>query len=147
MIYLYAIGSPVEHDNIAWLVVDHIQKKLTSQYPGVHIEYFDRPGMQLINTMAGKQHVILVDALISNHQHNVQLLKPGELQQLGANFSSHGFGVAEALQLSQQLNLLPKTLWILGIPVNSKTPNDVYRENKLSQQLLQNIKRILKSDQ
>lgn len=147
MIHLYAIGSPIGQDNLAWLMIGYIEDKLASRHPELSITYFDRPGMQLVNEMSDKQQVILVDTLLSDNQNNIQSLQADDLQQLCFNYSSHGFGVAEALQLSQQLNLLPKTLWILGIPVNSKTPNDVHRQNKLSQQLLQNIERFLKSDQ
>lgn len=143
MIHLYAIGSPAEQDNLAWLLLEAIEKQLNSKYPNLHIDYFDRPGMQLVNEIAGKQKVILVDALISKNRDKIQSLQPEDLQQLNTNYSSHGFGVAEALQMSQQLKLLPESLWILGIPVNPQTPNDNHRNQKLSQQLLQHINQII----
>ena len=144
MIHLYAIGSPIEQDNLAWQYVDSIHKKLTTEYPAINIEYFDRPGMQLVNEISGKQKVILVDALLSDTLCEVQSLQANDLQQQTIHFSSHNFGVAEALLISQQLNLLPEDLWILGIPTPPQTDNEGRIKQQLSKQLLHKIQNIIK---
>ncbi|MFW2373626.1 MAG: hypothetical protein ACN4GM_10935 [Gammaproteobacteria bacterium] len=143
MIHLYAIGSPIEQDNLAWLLVEKLQPQLTAQFPELYIEYFDRPGMQLVNELSDKNRVLLVDTLLSEKSGDIQLLQAEELQLQTSSFSSHGFGVAEALQLSQQLNLLPETLWILGIPADSQAPIDNHTIQQLSEQLLHKLQNIM----
>lgn len=143
MIHLYAIGSPLEQDNLAWLLMENIQSQLTSDYPELCIEYFDRPGIQLVNEMSDKQRVILVDALLSKTLSDIQSLQIDDLKQPAVNFSSHGYGVVDALQLSQQLNLLPESLWIFGIPVAPQASTDRQTSMHLSEQLLRHIEQII----
>jgi len=145
MIHLYAIGSPIKQDNLAWLLINQLQIQLTSEFPQLCIEYFDRPGMQLVNELSDKDRVILVDTLLSEEPGDIQLLQANDLQLQSSSFSSHGFGVAEALQMSQQLNLLPKPLWILGIPVDAQPPAEAHKTQQLGEQLLNNIQDILKN--
>lgn len=142
--YLYAIGSPLEQDNIAWLLVNSIQHQLTSEFPELSIEYLDRPGIQLINEIMDKQQVILVDALLTENLNDIQPLQADDLTHLSAFSSSHSFGVAETLQLSQQLKLMPRYLWILGIPITPDRNTDTAKTQRLCKQLEQHIENILK---
>ena len=134
----------MEQDNLAWLLIDQLQRHLTFEFPQLRIEYFDRPGIQLVNEMAGKKGLILVDALLSDEPGDVYLLQANDLQLQSSIFSSHGLGVAEALELSQQLNLLPESLWILGIPVIPNRNINSLNTQQLCKQLLQHIENILK---
>jgi hydrogenase maturation protease len=75
-------------------------------------------GASLIETWGSASHVVIVDAVSSGSA-------PGTIHRLDAlrqsipadffHYSSHSFGVAEAIEVARALNALPGRLEILGI--------------------------------
>ena len=114
------IGNPLRGDDGAGLeIVQSWQEKCPRSANQVKIEYFDEPGLSLLNHLNGMKTVILVDAFQSTE-------KTGTVMSFDANDLSgfinddrlsHGWGVIETLRLGRTLNLLPATCWIrvLGI--------------------------------
>lgn len=123
---IIGIGSPFGDDNAGWNTVDQLEEEAwvrTRQEAGtLTIEKLDRPGMNLLEYMRGYDHVILVDAVVSSKHSSGMILKlqPEDLAQLEAPLSSHGLGIAEALEMGKALDTLPKRLEIWGVVVPSE---------------------------
>ncbi len=83
-------------DDIEWLVLE-------------------RPGAALLHYFEGVETVVIVDALDSDKHEGVVRIEPEQLLNEPALLSSHGFGVAEALQLAQALGQMPERLLIYGV--------------------------------
>jgi len=117
-IVVIGVGSPMEGDRIAWDVIDLLtsDKRLHRHNPAdLTVVKADRPGSRLLEYMQGAEQVILLDALQGEQAKAYRSLTPRQLQEEGILLSSHGFGVAEALQLAQVLSSLPPDLIIYGI--------------------------------
>ena len=74
-------------------------------------------GVQLIHAWAGATRAIVVDAVVSGSPpgtvfHWTADTLPGAVAH---PVSSHGLGLAQAIALADQLDLLPDTLEIIGI--------------------------------
>lgn len=75
----------------------------------------ERPGLDLLDELPGADVVVLVDAMLSGkpagtvHRIPVRRLRPQR------DFSSHGLGVSEALELATALGRLPPRVEIVGI--------------------------------
>ena len=78
----------------------------------------DGEGATLIDAWNGRQSVVLVDALSSGKQPGrIHFLDVGvvHIPRVMFPFSSHTFGVAEAIALSRQLGILPPRFVLAGI--------------------------------
>ena len=97
----------------------------------------DRPGSDLVRYISDHDDLVLIDAVQSGAEPgDLMPLQVADLQSLECRTSSHGFGVAEALRMAEQLALLPHRLCIIGIetgPDLSRLP--VIRLEKLLQLL------------
>ena len=102
-------------DAVGVLVARH----LGEQYlPGVTVIEQNGEGSELITAWEGQERVIVIDAAQSGAE-------PGTIHCFNAhnaplpieffNFSSHAFGVAEAIKLSHILGELPDRLMVFGI--------------------------------
>lgn len=107
------VGSPHEQDDLAWQAIDFLKL----QFRGSDFEFMklDRPGSQLIAHLDKAEKVVILDSLEQPAEESVVLLNTDQLQEENLLFSSHGFGVAEALQLASVMQLLPAKLYILGL--------------------------------
>lgn len=117
---IIGIGSPFGEDRAGWDAVDNfIKKDWSHQEQSPDVIKLDRPGVSLLDAMQAYDHVILIDAIISEKHTpgTVLKLEPDELQTTQSLQSSHGFGVAEALALGESLGSLPKELEIRGVVV------------------------------
>lgn len=115
---IIGVGSPFGSDHSAWQVIDALQEKFASDdYQPGSIEFvkLDRPGSQLIEYLQAADRVIVIDALAEDREEGVVELSPQQLQEEACLVSSHGFGVAEALQLAQAMQTLPAEIRILGL--------------------------------
>ncbi len=123
---IIGIGSPFGDDCVGWDTVDQLAEEewvRTRREAGtLVIKKLDRPGMSLLEDMRGHDHVILVDAVVSNKHSPGMILKlqPEELVPLEVPFSSHGLGVAETLAMGKTLGILPRRLEIWGIVIPSE---------------------------
>lgn len=120
---ILCIGSPSEPDNLGFLAAHTLMGHFNPAL--VEVLALDRPGARLIEHMRGADTVILVDAVKSG-------AKPGTLHRLEGrtldglvahHTSSHGFGLAETLNLAEKMGELPPHLKFVGLEVGKK-PSD-----------------------
>ena len=107
------VGSPYERDEQAWQVIDFLRL----QFRGRDFEFIklDRPGSQLIAYLNDADKVVLLDSLEQSAQESVIPLELDQIQEENVLFSSHGFGVAEALLLARAMQIMPDEFYILGL--------------------------------
>jgi hydrogenase maturation protease len=72
---------------------------------------------ELIASWEGQEHVILIDAVVTGAPCGTVHVWEGNPPRFPRTLqiSSHGFGLAEALRLSQILNCLPDRITVYGI--------------------------------
>jgi hydrogenase maturation protease len=86
---------------------------------GIPVRCLSADAFSLLDLIRGKSHVILVDAVVTGQAppgaiHRWEAPPPGIVRQ-GPGASTHGFGLAEALQLAARLNALPGRLSVFGV--------------------------------
>lgn len=123
------IGSPFGDDQVGWRLVaalESLDKTTASGEAGqCSALALDRPGTGLIHALAGARGAIVVDALQGmGEPGRIHRLSVAELTQANGCFSSHSFGVAEALALADELKLLPRYLLILGVEMSESAPSE-----------------------
>lgn len=112
---LLGIGSPLGADRAGWAVAEAVAEGLGE--PGA-CECLDRPGAALVERLEEANDLILVDAMRAG-------LPAGEVRELareemltgGPLLSSHGLGVAQALELARALGVVPEGLRVFGVEV------------------------------
>ncbi|MEJ2693604.1 MAG: hydrogenase maturation protease [Candidatus Thiodiazotropha sp.] len=113
MTRVLGVGSPFGADCLAWLAIDYLAEL---GLDGCELLKLDRPGSTLLSSFQGVEHLILMDAVVLDAAPGgVSLLDPQQLDRLSPGISSHGFGVAKAIDLAKQLNQLPERLQVVGI--------------------------------
>ena len=98
---------------------------------GIDVETQSGEASALIEAWRGEDDVILVDTVVTGAPAGtVQVLESTDPLPISkTQASTHGFGVAEAIELARALNLLPRRLRIVGIEgtdftVGSNPPPD-----------------------
>ena len=124
-IHVIGLGSPFSNDQIGCEVL-HDLALLKSLQPHINetvkMTAVDRPGLELVNMIEGYDHVFLIDAIKTNgFQGKIMTLNEDQILQSDSQWSSHGFGVIEALKLCKALEVMPNDLRIMGISVNQVT--------------------------
>ncbi|MGA7306581.1 MAG: hydrogenase maturation protease [Rhodothermales bacterium] len=115
-IKIIGIGNPYRRDDAAGLEAVRQIRRLG--LPGIDFEEASGEGADLMDRWAGREYVILIDAVRSN-------AVAGTLHRLDASrqpipqrffsYSTHAFSVAEAVELARTLGRLPRELIIFGI--------------------------------
>jgi hydrogenase maturation protease len=114
MIRIIGIGSPLG-DDAAGLVA---ARRLAAAPPrGCQVIAADRPGAGLIDLLEGAAAVILIDAVRSDAAPGaIHVLNLREIGALGERLvSSHGIGVASAIELAAKLERAPVRGRLIGI--------------------------------
>jgi hydrogenase maturation protease len=113
---LIGIGNEYRSDDAVglWLARKIRDEKL----PSVVVKEESGEGTALMEAWQGYQNVIIVDAVESGE-------KPGTVFRIDAkkesvsvkffHYSTHAFGVAEALELARTMNTLPQRILLFGI--------------------------------
>lgn len=123
---IIGVGSPFGDDRLGWTVAEHLQNasflnaKLRRR---IAVAILDRPGALMLAHWRETDDVIVIDAMRSAST-------PGTWRRLALEdlaFStlpatSHGFGVASALQLARELGNLPRRLCLYGIEIDASWP-------------------------
>jgi hydrogenase maturation protease len=116
---MVGVGSPFGDDRVGWEVVEALEaqswwRELAGRRVNAHL--CDRPGAALAGLLQGAGWAIIVDAahLPDTPPGTIRWLQPDQLSLLRAP-SSHGFGVAEALALANELGQLPRRVDLLTI--------------------------------
>ena len=115
-IRIIGVGNAFRSDDRAGIAVaERVREKITG---GAAIIEESGDGAALLELWKGAGTVILVDAVHSGEA-------PGTIHRLDAGaaeiprsmfqYSTHGFGVAEAVQLARALNQMPGRLIVYGI--------------------------------
>jgi hydrogenase maturation protease len=121
------VGSPQGDDRVAWAALEQLANHPQVRAAGerVAFEALDRPGAAMIGRWQGAHKVVLIDAVRSGAPlGTLHCLSGNELLTAPGTTSSHGFGVAETIQLARALGALPPELVILGIEAGAVTPGE-----------------------
>ncbi len=115
-ILIIGIGNEFRSDDAVGILIARKIKSLN--LPQIEVIEANGEGSELIELWKDKKSVIICDAVSSGSE-------PGKIHQIDAsknkvstnffNYSSHAFGLAEAIEISRKLNQLPDKLLIYGI--------------------------------
>ena len=135
-------------DGVGLVVARKIHEKLI---PSVTVKEESGEGAALMEAWQGFQNVIIVDAVSSDAM-------PGTIFRIDANketvpikffhYSTHAFSVAEAIELTRAMNVLPSKLVVYGIEGNNfvagTTISLLVQEtaHKIIEQLIKEIKSL-----
>ena len=118
MFTILGVGSPFGDDRAGWAAAALLAASnlVTSSAGQIDVRILDRPGSLLLAEFGESKGVILIDALCSG-------ALPGTIQRLDADdvcaarsvLSSHGIGVARAVDLARSLDCLPARFALFGI--------------------------------
>ncbi|MBI5474983.1 MAG: hydrogenase maturation protease [Ignavibacteriae bacterium] len=114
------IGNEMRTDDgVGLYVVRHLGARLANS---VRIAEQSGEGTALISLWRTAHHVFVIDAVVSGCQPGTVHCVNAHTTRLQKGFlrsSSHLFGVCEAIELSRELNELPRTLMVYGIEAES----------------------------
>ena len=120
-ILILGIGSPFGDDRVGWVALEMLQRSAVLAAAGgggVAFTALDRPGALLLAHWHDANCVIVVDAVRSGAPPGTRhRLEPGEWAAT-ESVSSHGFGLASALELARVLGDLPSHLVLYGIEID-----------------------------
>lgn len=109
---IIACGNPDRADDAAGILVGERLRSL-----GIAVEIQNGEALALVESWSDADEVIIVDTVVTGARPGTVHLWDGTQARLDIRSqpSSHGFGIAEAIQLSRTLNCLPPRLRIYGI--------------------------------
>lgn len=113
---LIGIGNPFRRDDGVGI---HIAEKMRGLLPeSIEVLSLSGEGATLMQSWLEADQIVVVDAVRSQST-------PGKIHEIDASmlrvpseffhYSSHAFGVAEAIELSRVLNQLPRRVNVIGI--------------------------------
>jgi hydrogenase maturation protease len=115
-VLLIGCGNEYRGDDAAGLIVARrVQERASGQ---IIVRESSGEGAALIEAWKGARTVILVDAICSGSEAGAICRIEAHRERLPAmlfNYSTHAFGVAEAVELARVLNRLPPRLIVYGI--------------------------------
>jgi hydrogenase maturation protease len=116
IILIIGVGNEYRSDDALGLIASRRLRELTNEHINVLEESGE--GTALMESWKRADAVILIDAVHSGS-------RPGTIHRIEANdapipknffhYSTHAFGVAEAIELARALNQLPPRLIVYGI--------------------------------
>lgn len=122
---IIGVGNPDRGDDAAGrAVIARLRACLGDDFKADGIELIEHWGeaTSLVETMAGSESVVIVDAAMSGAGPGTwQRFEAGQnaLPSNLAEMSSHGFGVTQAIELARVLGSLPKRCRVYAIEGNS----------------------------
>jgi hydrogenase maturation protease len=115
-VLVIGIGNQYRSDDAAGLIAARRIRKLG--LPGVEVIESDGDGTELMDLWFKKENVIIIDAVSSGSvPGTLHILKAGKNidPPVQFKFSTHSFGILQALKLSATLNILAENILIFGI--------------------------------
>lgn len=120
-IQIIGVGAPYGDDQLGWVAAEALRNSplLAGLAPqSVIISQRDRPGLALLEMVQDSAKLILVDAIRAG-------TRPGTLHRLTAPglstcqglLSSHGYGIAAALEIGRVMGSLPPQVVIFGLEI------------------------------
>lgn len=115
-----AIGSPHGDDQVAWRLVERLGMRPSIN---AHVVALSDP-WRLHDHLEGCDRLIVVDACagLDNPGTISRLEWPDARIQQQHSHSTHGIGVADALQLAEKLELLPSKVILFGVELADCQP-------------------------
>lgn len=111
------VGNPMRGDDGAGPAVAELLRR--KQLPGIEISVHTGETMDLLEAWCGACEVYLVDAVCSGstpgHIHRFELDTSELPRGWRSACSTHGIGLAEAIELGKALRKLPRRLVVYGI--------------------------------
>lgn len=122
---IIGLGSPFGDDRVGWRVAEALAALLSPAQ--ARLLSLDRPGPALLEELAGRARVILIDAAATDAPAGTlyRLDDPATVSA-AETVSSHGLGLAQTLELGRALDMLPPQLelYLIGIdPACTRDPN------------------------
>ena len=122
-VHIVGVGSPFGDDRLGWVAAETLQRSsaVNALEPGrIVISILDRPGAMLLAHCHDADHVIVMDAVRSGAVPGTRhRLSVSDLADSRLPATSHGFGVAAALELARVLGGLPDRLLLYGIEMDA----------------------------
>jgi len=120
---IIGLGSPFGDDRVGWRVAEALGTCLPAEQ--ARILSLDRPGPALLEALAGRSEVILIDAAATG-------TPPGTLHRLAdvamadtlESVSSHDLGPLQTLRLGRALGMLPPRLELYVISIDPARARD-----------------------
>lgn len=120
-IHIIGVGSPHGDDRLGWFAAEALLGSSVLRgfgHQAVAVSLSDRPGLMLLELARDSSKLILLDAVCAG-------VRPGTLHRLDAQaltagsglLSSHGFGIAAALELGRLTGSLPPKVVIFGLEI------------------------------
>ncbi len=97
-----------------------VHRLLAARLPavGMRLALLGLGGMSLVDQLQGEEHLIVVDAVqLGAPAGTIHVLDWAALPASGCQFSCHGIGVREAIEVSRKLypEMTPQTVHLVGI--------------------------------
>ncbi|MCR4347125.1 MAG: hydrogenase maturation protease [Sulfuricaulis sp.] len=122
-VHIIGIGSPFGDDRFGWAAAEALRQiAAVNAAPAglIEISILDRPGPLLLTHWQNMDCVILLDAVRSGAAPGTwHRLDAHDLAGTGAQWSSHGFGIASAIELARVLGNMPSRLLLRGMEADS----------------------------
>lgn len=132
------IGNPGRGDDAAGR---EVARRLRGRLPAhVELAELDGEATSLLGLLDGADSAVLIDACVSNGPPGtvrVYDVSANPLPQVGFNLSTHGQGLAEAIELARALGQLPSSCIVYAIEAAS-----VGQEQKLSSAVAAAVDRV-----
>lgn len=117
-VHVIGVGSPAGDDWLGWELAERLRSSeaLAAWGDRVTVTLHDRPGAALLQAWRGTGLVVLLDAVRSGAAPGTpHRLDSSQLRSQPKILSTHGFGLAEAVQLAAALDALPESLLFFGL--------------------------------
>ena len=139
-VVVIGIGSPFGVDQLGWQVVERLkQQPSLFDSKRVSLQSCDRPGTLLLDYLNGADTAFLIDAIEGGIAGQVRIIKKTQLFQHPKLHSSHDLGVAETIALGDKLDLLPNSLFIIGIETGYTSNSSQLSDEQLSDETVKHI--------
>ncbi|OGI47788.1 MAG: hypothetical protein A2151_01195 [Candidatus Muproteobacteria bacterium RBG_16_65_34] len=123
-IHIIGIGSPFGDDRLGWVAAEQLrQSRGFAAFPpgSISISTRDRPGVLLAPEWEAAAKVLLLDAVRSGAPPGtLHRVEGKEIVSRGRALSSHGLGVAEALELARALGAPVEAFVLHGIEADPR---------------------------
>jgi len=140
-ILIIGVGSPYRCDDSVGLFIIKSLENIQSKY--VHLMERSGEGFDLMDAWKNYDYIFLIDAVQSGKP-------PGTIHRINAkeekvpteffHYSTHAFGVAEAVEMARTLGELPENLFIFGIEgKNFNMGHDMSTAVKISAKIVEKM--------
>jgi len=117
-VHVIGVGSPAGDDWLGWELAEQLRASaaLAAWGERVTVTLHDRPGPALLQAWRESGLVVLLDIVRSGAVPGTpHRLDASQLRAQPKMLSTHGFGLAEAVQLAAEQDALPDSLLFFGL--------------------------------